>query len=117
MSNIVKPKDNGMKRARSVEEYIDLVKNALYEVEDLRASIEYDNEGMHDAPIFLEKLETAVRGVYDAMVDGSYAFGRDDLGFMSIVRDADEGALPFKYLLVRINETHKHGLEVDEDED
>lgn len=115
MNNIVKPKETGLKRARTVEEYIDLVKNALFEVEDLRAAIEYDNEGMHDAPVFLEKLENAVRGVYDDMVAGTYAFGREDLAFMSIVRDAEEGALPFKYLLVRINETHKHGLEVEEE--
>ncbi len=115
-SHIHRPKHTGMKRARSAEEYIDLVQQALFEVEDMRASIEFDSEGMGDALIFMEKLEAAVKGLHQSMVDGTYTFGRDDLGFMSIVKTAENNALPFKYMLTRINETHKHGLEVEEED-
>ena len=38
-----------MKRARTVDEYVALLKEAIYEVEEMRAAIDYDEEYMGDA--------------------------------------------------------------------
>jgi hypothetical protein len=48
------------------------------------------------------------------MADGSYRFGKDHLPFVKVVERQDERVLPFKQLLLKINETHIHGLDVDE---
>ena len=45
-----------------------------------------------------------IQGVFDAMRNGEYAFGREDLPFMEIVEiHADQ--IPFAILLRQINET------------
>ena len=49
------------------------------------------------------------------MADGSYLFGRQDLPFMRLLRKADEKTLPFIRLFYQINETHKHGLDIQND--
>jgi hypothetical protein len=50
------------------------------------------------------------------MEDGSYHFENKDLPFMPIVEKENEKSLPFKFLLRRINETHRYGLEVEADD-
>lgn len=49
------------------------------------------------------------------MADGSYRFGDADLPFMKIVAHQDEMLSPIKPLLRVLNETHRHGLDIDED--
>jgi len=100
-----------MIRARSMEEYQDLIKQALYDVQELRASIEYDEEFMGEAAVFLEPLEARIRELDEAIADGSYQFSMQNLSFMSIVYQTPGSLLPFKPLLMRINDTHVHGLE------
>ncbi len=94
-----------------MEEYADLVKQAVYEVEDLRAAIEYDEEFMGGAETFIDRLDSQIRKLHDSFTDGSYRFGEQDLPFMSIVRRVGPQLLPFKTLLVRINDTHTQGIE------
>jgi hypothetical protein len=49
------------------------------------------------------------------MQDGRDNLGREDLPFMdAVARFADE--IPFHTLLKQINETHRRGLEVEEDD-
>jgi hypothetical protein len=49
------------------------------------------------------------------MVNGTYQFGREDLTFMDVLR-LYEDKIPFHTLLKQINETHRKGLDVpDED--
>lgn len=105
-----------MKRARTVEEYVELVKEALYEVEDMRAAIEFDSEGMGEAPKIIDELEDALKGIFTAMQEGTYHWRTGDLGYMDFIRNTDETTVPFRSLLVRINDTHKNGLEVDEED-
>lgn len=100
-------------RPKTAEEYVDLVEQALFEIGDLRAAVEYDMESMGAATEFLEDLERDMRALRAAMADGSYRFADEDLPFMNLVRKADERVLPFKLLLLKINETHREGLEVD----
>ena len=44
-------------RPKTPEEYVDLVDQALFEIEDLRLSAEYDMDSMGGATEFLEQLE------------------------------------------------------------
>jgi hypothetical protein len=104
----------GMKRARSGDEYVSLVRQAMDEIFDLRAAMEYDEDSMGRANAFIDRLEEGVRRLYRSMEEGTYRFATGDLPFMDVVRKADERLLPFKTLLIRINETHLKGLEVDE---
>ncbi len=100
-------------RPKTAEEYVDLVDQALFEIEDLRAAAEYDMESMGAATEFLEELERDVRALRASMADGTYQFGKEDLRFVNVVSKQDERILPFKRLLLKINETHRKGLDVD----
>lgn len=101
-------------RPKTPEEYVDLVDQALFELEDLRAAAEYDMESMGAATEFLEELERDVRRLRESMADGSYRFGDAELPFVKVVERQDERILPFKQLLLKINETHIKGLDVDD---
>ena len=99
-----------MIRAKTLDEYIDWVKQAVYEVEELRASIEFDEEFMGDALVFLDPLENEVKKLYRQLTEGNYEFSDEPLKFMPIVEQNNPTLLPFKPLLIRINATHTKGL-------
>lgn len=99
-------------RAKSTEEYVGLIEQALDDVFDLRQSIEYDEEYMADARGFIDALENSLKQIYDSMKQGTYKFATGDLAFMEIVNKYHEAQIPFKFLLKRINETHLKGLDV-----
>lgn len=103
-----------IKRPKTVDQYVELVKQAVFEVEELRMATEYDLEQMGGVMTFLDLLEEQVKALWDSMVQGTYEFRDEDLPFMRIVNTADERLLPFKFLLRVINETHRKGLDVDE---
>ena len=88
-----------IKRPSTPEAYVNLMKQAMFEIEELRAAIEYDSEGMQDSLLFIDDLEHAIKKVYDSMVDGSYHFQDKDLPFMEIVRQHGLFSLPFRDLL------------------
>lgn len=106
-----------LQRARSAQEYADWVKQARFEVDDLRNCLLYDMEEIGETgrfPAFLEPLEQGVAAVYESMCAGEYAFGREDLPFLEIAeQNADQ--IPFMILLRQINETHRKGLDVGEE--
>ena len=102
-------------RAKTADEYVDLVKQALFEIEELRVAAEYDMEDMGTSLKFVGDLEDGMRTLYKSMQDGSYKFANRDLPFMEIVDLYDDRKLPFRYLLRVINETHRMGLDVGED--
>jgi hypothetical protein len=101
-------------RPKTAEQYVDLVDQAIFEIEDLRLAAEYDMESMGAATEFLSELEQDVRKLRASMADGSYRFGKENLHFFKVVEAQDERILPFKQLLLKINETHIKGLDVDE---
>lgn len=101
-------------RPKTPEQYVDLVEQALFEIEDLRLAAEYDMDSMGAATEFLADLEHDVRKLRQAMANGSYRFGKENLPFVNVVQNQDERILPFKQLLLKINETHIKGLDVDE---
>ena len=100
-----------LRRARSAEEYAEWVKQAMFEVGDLKDCLLYEIEDLQRFPGYIEPLEEGVKQVYDAMVAGTCSFGRDDLAFMEVLR-RHEDQIPFHTLLKQINETHRKGLEV-----
>ena len=95
-----------------MDEYVDWVKQALFEVADLRECLEYELEDLTRFPAFLDPLEESVKAVYASMRQGSYHFGREDLPFMDILANHAE-EIPFHSLLKQINETHRKGLDVE----
>lgn len=103
-----------IQRARSAEEYIDFVQQALFEIKELRVAAEYDMEDLGRSLKFVDDLEESMRALYNAMEAGTYRFENRDLPFMEIVDKHDTDQLPFRHLLRQINETHRQGLDVQD---
>lgn len=101
-----------LQRARSAEEYVEWVKQAVFEVDDLRDCYDYQMDEMGRYPSFLEPLEQGIKAMQQSMIDGEYHFGREDLSFMEVVNRHGE-EIPFAILLRQINETHRKGIDVD----
>ena len=99
-------------RARSSDEYVRMIEQALDDVFDLYQSIEFDEESMGYAREFIGPLDKSLKDLYQSMKDGNYEFATGDLAFMSFIDKYHDGQLPFKFLLKRINETHMKGLDV-----
>ncbi|MGW8227550.1 MAG: hypothetical protein ACWGOW_01550 [Gammaproteobacteria bacterium] len=99
-----------VKRPATMEDYIELVESALFDVEELRMSVEFDMEFMEGALSFIEPLEKGLRDLLNSLKDGSYEFADEDLPFMPIVEAQQNVMLPFKPVLRQINETHRKGL-------
>lgn len=102
-----------MARPSTHKAYLELVNQALIDAEELRSSIEYDEEFMGDAMGIAERLENSLQSLYASLTGGSYQFADEDLDFMPIVNTAPDVWLPFKPLLRLINQTHRLGLEVE----
>jgi len=100
-----------IKRPITLEEYIELVDQAIFEVSDLRSAIEYDGDYMAGASDFVQELEQQLTALLNAIKDGSYEFNQQDLPFMPLVNNVNDILLPFKHLLRQINNTHTLGLD------
>lgn len=94
------------------DEYLDLVHQAVYEIDEMRACIDEDT-GDEDAELyaqFIEPLDVYLRKLFDDMTSGRYQFPSDtDLPFMAVVQRFGR-AIPFRVLLETINRTHRNGL-------
>ncbi|MCU7807955.1 MAG: general secretion pathway protein GspF, partial [Candidatus Thiodiazotropha sp. (ex Semelilucina semeliformis)] len=93
-----------LQRARSAEEYVEWVKQAVFEVDDLRDCYDFQMEELGRYPTFLEPLEQTIKALQQSMVDGDYHFCREDLAFIELVNRHGED-IPFAILLRQINET------------
>lgn len=93
-----------------MNEYQDLVKEALDEIQDLRDAIEFGEDELTEALGFIDSLETELGTLREQLVDGSYQFEDKDLGYMAVVDKQSSHFLPFKDLLETINRTHREGL-------
>ncbi len=100
-----------MKKPTTYDEYVDLVHQAVYEVDEMRASIEYEPEYMERWSGLLDLLDGVLRRMYDEMVADTYQFPTGkDLAYMQVLNRYGPD-FPFKQLLIRINDTHKNGLD------
>ena len=104
----------GMLRARSLDEYKSLVKDVLYEIDEIKAAFEFDGVEMDDAQRISEQLQPGLTTLLASLEDDSYQFGTDTLGFMQNVANVPQIVIPYKPLLSRIIDTHNRGLEEDE---
>ena len=105
-----------LRRAKSVDEYVEWVRQAVFEIGDLRDCLKYELEDLSRFPAFLDPLEEGIKGIYQSMQDGTYVFGRVDLPFMDLAGRYSE-EIPFHTLLKQINETHRRGLEIGAESD
>ncbi len=105
-----------LRRARSVDEYVEWVRQAVFEVEDLRACLEFEIEDLARFPAYLDPLEEGIKDLFAKMSEGTYSFGREDLPFMDLASKYAE-EIPFHTLLKQINETHRRGLDLGDDHD
>lgn len=101
-----------LKTAESLEAYHEMIRQALFEVDDLRAALEYDAEDtdMGAAWKFIDGLEQDLRSLAAEVADGSHRFEDRDLPFMAVVMRQPRHVLPFRNLLRLINDTHRKGL-------
>ena len=103
-----------IRKIKTPEEYVELVKQLREDVFDLREAIEYDPEEMARAGQIIEPLEHIVNGLYDSFSDGTYEFKDEDLPYMEIVNENNYVAiLPMLNLLKEVNRIHRNGLDID----
>ena len=101
-----------MKRPKTVDEYVDLVHQAVYEIDEFRTSLDYDPENAEVFGPFIDQLDTMVRQIYDDMISGRYQWGMgEELPYMPLVVKYGR-FIPFQHLLMTLNETHRDGLDV-----
>jgi hypothetical protein len=101
-----------MKRAQDFNQLIDLVHEAVYEVDELRACLEHDDDEASTYTPFLDDLDKMLRDLHEAMASGKYAGvgSGEDLPFMPLFKK-HERSIPFRELLRTINATHREGYE------
>jgi hypothetical protein len=101
-----------MKRAHNLEELVDLVHEAVYEIDELRACLEHDDDEASTYMPYLDTLDKMLRDLHELMMSGRYAgVGQgEDLSFMPLFKK-HERDIPFRDLLRIINATHREGFE------
>jgi len=100
-------------RPATFDGYLDLVDQALFEIDELNRSAEFDEDSLGESLFFVADLEKCMQALHGSMKDGSYRHNDEDLPFMSLVESQDPWTLPFKHLLRVINVTHRNGLRGD----
>ena len=101
-------------RARSTNEYVSMIEQALDDIWDIRQSMEFDGEGIVEMGAFIDELEVSLKDIYRSMKDETYEFATGNFPFMKSLDNYHASMIPFRYLLVRINETHMKGIEISE---
>jgi hypothetical protein len=105
-------KHTNMKKAQNLDQLIDLVHEAVYEVDELRACLEHDDEEASTYTPYLDDLDRMLRELHESMTSGTYGGvgNGGDLAFMPLFKQ-HERSIPFRELLRTINATHREGYE------
>ncbi len=99
---------------KNVDEYLDLVDQAIYETEELLLCAgdeaeAYDYDFSEIMPVF-EELLRALKKLHADILAGTHAFADEsDLAFMPLVRQYRE-RIPFRALLEALNTAHRAGF-------
>lgn len=102
-------------RARNCDELIEIINQALDEVEDLRTAIEYDEEYRGESSIIVEPTANGLSSLLSAINNDEYQVGEGDwLRFLDDLREFDHRAIPFWPLLRLIIETHEKGYQPED---
>jgi hypothetical protein len=102
-------------RAKTAEAYVRLVDQAIIEIEEFIACLEFDMDDPGDQLRVLTPLFDELKLLRQSMADGSYEFENKDLPFMDVANKLSS-QLPFAQLLVAINQTHRYGLNIESEE-
>jgi len=102
-------------RAKTVEDYVRLVDQAVVEVDEFIACLEFDMDDPGEQLKVLSPLLEVVTRIRKSMADGSYEFENKDLPFMDVANRLSS-QLPFTQLLEAINQTHRRGLNIEIDD-
>jgi hypothetical protein len=103
-------------RASNLDELVEIINQALDEVEDLRAAIEYDEEFRGESSIIVEPVSAGLSQLLSAINDDSYQIGEGDwMDFLEPLRDLDHRAVPFWPLVKLILDTHENGYQPPDD--
>jgi hypothetical protein len=102
-------------RAKTAEAYVRLVDQAIIEIEEFIACLEFDMDDPGDQLRVLTPLFDELKLLRQGMADGSYEFENKDLPFMDVANKLSS-QLPFAQLLVAINQTHRYGLNIESEE-
>ncbi len=103
-----------IRKIKTPEDYIELVKQLREDVFDLREAVEFDGEEMSKSAAIIETLEHYVNELYQSFQQGSYTFGDEDLAYMEIVKQNNNTTvLPMLNLLKEVNRIHRNGLDID----
>ncbi len=96
----------------NVDAYIKMVRDALFEVGNLRAAIGYEEDDLAEtAGEFLDALEGGLQTLLKGLEAGSHVFADGaDLPFMQHIAGASSYVLPFRTLIEDVNATHRQGL-------
>ena len=101
-----------VQKPRDYDEFLDLLHQAVYEIDELRACIEDDPEEMERYMPFIDQLDVQLRKLFDDMTAGRYTCpAQTDLDFMALVQKWGRD-IPFKPLLLAINQAHRNGFRI-----
>lgn len=103
------------KDPKNLEEYLALIDQALFEVSDVRAALEFDFEGMESSLDFIDDVERELVVLKTNLTNGTHVYATGDLAYMQKIKRATHKTLPFKALLEDINRTHRHGMRIEDD--
>lgn len=101
-----------MQKPKTVEDYLDFIDQAIFEINDLLSCAEDESEDYDFAGFVLvyQQLRDALKRHHDDVKSGNYAFGGGaDLSFMPLV-EKWKSKLPFYGLLEIVNTTQKRGF-------
>lgn len=99
-----------IRECQTVEQFLELVDQALFEVDELIESIEYE-ELEEFAPYLptYEQIRLQLQALREAVRAGTHRFGGSDLPLMSLLGPG-RSVLPFRDLLEDINSAHRKGF-------
>ncbi len=102
-----------MHQPQSLEEYLDLIEQAQFEVEDLLRCAEEEGDGLQEfgarIPVY-QQIAAALGQLYREVSGGSHDFSTStDLAIMPVVRQWKRD-IPFHGLLEVINTVHRSGF-------
>ena len=101
-------------RPKTAEEYAKMVEQAIIEVEEAIACMEFEMENEGGSHGYLDPLLQQLSDLRARMADGSYTFRNEDMPFMPLVIQMGS-MLPFGHLLSVINQTHRYGLNIEKE--
>lgn len=102
-----------MRPPRSKDEYLDLVDQAIFEIDELLMCAEDEGDGDLEftelLPVY-EQLADSLRILHADIQSGAHAFAsQSDLEFMPLVREW-KNRIPFSDLLEALNTFHRVGF-------